>query len=288
MTHAPIDTLLGNNSTLCCHSKLVPQSQATHAGDWQRSAFQEIEKRLSGESGFPCVFSKNAFRKQLLKFLFIETVDAQGIQFFADGLLEFVELSRGWDGSLNTSYPLVVVFSLTAIKSQSVQDYHSFGWHILQKLHDVDPVCWPKTVATCPEAPSWSMCFGGMQIFCNMSNPAHRVRRSRNLGQHFMMIINPRERFDIFAGDTPAGRKARANIRSRINQYDDLPHSPQLGSYGDSGGEWRQYSLVEDNEERSDKCPFTFCRPKPNSLRNSSDLRQNSDGIDDRRNVANV
>jgi N-omega-hydroxy-L-arginine synthase len=104
------------------------------------------------------------------------------------------------------------------------------------------------------------MCFNGMPLFCNMSNPAHRVRRSRNLGEHFILVINPRERFDIFAGDSPSGRQVRSNIRNRIARYDGTPHSLQLGSYGNGGVEWSQYGLIEDNIERTDKCPFKFMK----------------------------
>jgi N-omega-hydroxy-L-arginine synthase len=89
-----------------------------------------------------------------------------------------------------------------------------------------------------------------------MSSPAHKVRRSRNLGAHFKLVINPRERFDVVAGDTPAGRKARANIRDRIERYDSLSHCRQLGSYGSSALEWWQYGIIEENAERSDVCPF--------------------------------
>jgi FPC/CPF motif-containing protein YcgG len=102
------------------------------------------------------------------------------------------------------------------------------------------------------------MCFNGMPLFFNMSNPAHRVRRSRNLGGHFALVVNPRERFDVFAGDTPSGRRVRANIRKRIERYDGTPHSWQLGSYGDGALEWRQYGLIEENAERADRCPFAF------------------------------
>ena len=104
------------------------------------------------------------------------------------------------------------------------------------------------------------MCLNGMPIFCNMSHPGHRVRRSRNLGEHFVFIINPRERFDIVAGDTPSGRKVRSNIRNRIGRYDGISHCPQLASYGAGGIEWWQYGIVEDNIERTDKCPFNFIK----------------------------
>lgn len=247
--------------TQSCGSPLAPalisQAQLTvQAQSWHLAVLADLEARLAGDPGFPCVFSKNAFRKQLLKFIFVETLQPADILHLASGLGAYVELSRQWDGSLDTAYPLIVAFSHQAVKADSVAGYHSHGWKVLQKLHEVDSAPWPALVGQDPESPTWSMCFGGMPLFCNMSSPAHLARRSRNLGAHFIMVINPRERFDIFAGDTPGGRNVRANIRNRIARYDDQPHALQLGAYGDGALEWWQYGLVEQNIERSDRCPF--------------------------------
>lgn len=239
-------------------TKLLSQAQICEKGKaWHHAVFKDVESRLGGDPDFPCVFSKNAFRKQLLKFIFVETIEADGIQHLAEGLKEYVEISRRCDASLDTAYPLIVAFSLKAVNTDTVASYHNFGWQVLQKLHEVDAAPWPEEVPTDPSSRAWSMCFNGMPLFCNMSNPAHRVRRSRNLGAHFIIVINPRERFDIFAGDTPGGRNVRSNIRNRIGRYDGVSHSLQLGSYGAGGVEWWQYGLVEDNIERTDACPFT-------------------------------
>lgn len=228
--------------------------------DWYHSVLMDVESRLGNDRDFPCIFSKNAFKNGALRFIFVENIEQDGILHLAEGLVEYVELSKEWNGSLNTAYPLVVAFSLGAIKGESVEGYHKFGWRVLQKLHEVDPAPWPAEVGTNPDAPSWSMCFNGMPLFCNMSHPAHRVRRSRNLGEHFLIVVNPRERFDIVAGDTPSGRKVRSNIRNRIALYDGVVHCPQLASYGNGGIEWWQYGISEENIERTDKCPFRFMK----------------------------
>jgi len=250
---------MGKSNVHPSFTKLISHAKICAEGkDWHHTVLNDIESRLGGDPDFPCVFSKNAFRKQLLKFIFVETIEASSIQHLAEGLKEYVEISNGWDGSLDTAYPLIVAFSLDAINAQSVDSYHTFGWEVLQKLHEIDPAPWPEEVATDANSRSWSMCFNGMPLFCNMNNPAHRVRRSRNLGEHFIIVINPRERFDIIAGDTPSGHKVRSNIRNRISRYDGITHSSQLGSFGAGGIEWWQYGLIEDNIERTDKCPFMF------------------------------
>ncbi|MFD9406222.1 YqcI/YcgG family protein [Streptomyces sp. NPDC059989] len=237
-------------------AKLISQTQALEDGvAWHRAAFEEIASRLAGPD-FPCVFSRNAFRKQLLRFVFVESADRDGIRHLAEALTEYVELSRDWDGQLDTAYPLLVMFSKEAVTAHTVERYHDFGWQVLQELHHLDPAPWPADVDQDPDSASWSMCFNGMPLFCNMSTPAHLNRRSRNLGEYFTIVINPRERFDVFAGETPSGRKVRANIRNRIHRYDGMPHSPQLGSYGVGALEWLQYGLIEENNERKGVCPF--------------------------------
>ncbi|MEU4804958.1 YqcI/YcgG family protein [Actinosynnema sp. NPDC023587] len=241
-------------------TKLISQARVgDSARGWHRTAFGEIADRLA-HPDFPCVFSKNAFRKQIVQFLFVEDVGSDGLRHLAEGLAEYVALSRRWDGRLDSASPLVVVFWPDAVAARSVAGCHAFGWEVLTALHELDPAGWPEGVGTNPDAEDWSMCFDGMPLFFNMSNPAHRVRRSRNLGGHFALVVNPRERFDVFAGDTPSGRRVRANIRKRVERYDGTPHAWQLGSYGDGALEWRQYGLIEENAERTDRCPFAFRR----------------------------
>ena len=96
--------------------------------DWHRAVYDDLESRLNRDSLFPCVFSKNAFRKQLLKFIFVENVDPSGIQGLAEGLTEYVETSKLWEGGIDTAYPLLVAFSLAAISAETIKDYHAFGW----------------------------------------------------------------------------------------------------------------------------------------------------------------
>ncbi|WDZ82432.1 YqcI/YcgG family protein [Micromonospora cathayae] len=242
---------------------LISQQEISIAGTgWQRSVLDDVGSRLA-DPGFPCVFSRNAYRKQLLKFVFVAGTTAPDIAHLAGGLTEYVKLSETWDGRLDTAYPLLVAFAADATGARTVEEYHAFGWSVLQRLHAVDPAPWPDRVGTDPDTAAWAMCFAGMPLFCNMSSPAHQVRRSRNLGSRFILVINPRERFDIFAGDTPSGRRTRSNIRNRIDRYDGIPRSPQLGSYGTHALEWRQYGLLEENAERTDRCPFVTGTARP-------------------------
>lgn len=234
--------------------------QQGHAYDlcvgWERSVLEQLKSRLEGDSDFPCVFAKNAFKKVALRFLFVPDDTEGSVRDLAEGLEQYVELSRSWDGTVDTAYPLIIAYSKEAISSEELSAYQNFGWAILQRLHHLDKVEWPSDIARDADSPSWSMCFAGMPLFFNMSAPVHTRRKSRNLGDYFIMVVNPRERFDDVAGNTRKGSKIREKIRNRIEAYDGIPHAPQLSSYSTGGLEWWQYSLHDGNEIRQDRCPF--------------------------------
>jgi len=223
---------------------------------WKATALSQLRDRLSAPSDFPCVFSQNAFSREKVLFSFVPDLTSGGFEIATEDLRAYVRLSRAWDGSVANAEPLLMVFCPQTVRGETIEDFHRIGWQILQRWHDVDPSPWPEGVSMDPNSPFWSMCFDGMQLFVNMSNPCHHVRRSRNLGDAFTFVINPRERFDIVAGDNEHGRRVRTHIRHRVEKYDGIPHALQLGSYEAGELEWCQYGIVEDNRERLDRCPF--------------------------------
>lgn len=237
-------------------SGLLTQQQAFQETDpWRRTATRDLAQRLE-DSEFPCVFSRNAFKRGLVHIVFVEGSGPDDFTRLASALTDYTVLSRDWDGRLDSAYPLVVLFSDAATGHQDLDGFRSFGWHVLQSLHDLDPSPWPEEIAHHPSDPQWSMCFSGMPLFVNMSTPVHVRRRSRNLGDHFAMVINPRERFDVVAGDTPRGRKTRSNIRRRVDRYDEISRSSDLGTFGSGALEWQQYELLDDNTSEHSACPF--------------------------------
>ena len=70
-----------------------------------------IKALLEGDAGFPCVSSKNAFKKGRVLFHFVESLCPTGIGLLAEAPRDFVEVSIKWDGTLATSFPLVVSFA---------------------------------------------------------------------------------------------------------------------------------------------------------------------------------
>ena len=239
---------------------LIAQSELARPGhsgaDWHGAVLADLAQRLTPPSGFPCTFSQNAFRRELTRFIFVEgDTPADRAATRAD-LSAYIAEARGWDGQVNTARPLVIAFSPAAVPPGDLASYHAFGWRILQDWHDNDPAPWPEDVSRDPDTPYWSMCFDGMQLFVNMSAPAHVTRKSRNLGRHFLFIVNPRERFDVVAGETPDGARVREVIRARAEAYDGLPHAPVLGKFLKGELEWPQYALPDDNENFPSACPF--------------------------------
>lgn len=235
----------------------LPETLTRHGADsWHWRAAQEVAERL-GTAEFPCLFAQNAFRRDLVRFSFIEELDGAGLKAAEQDLTRYLERSAAWDGKVNSAEPLLMLFNPQAVQAETLEGWHAIGWQVLQHLHDHDPMPWPEDTSLSPHSPFWSMAYCGTEIFVNMSCPAHRIRRSRHLGSGLVLVINPRERFDIVAGDTPEGRRTRAKIRARVGDYDGLPHSPQLGSYVAGEIEWWQYGIIEENRERTDRCPFS-------------------------------
>src|SRR5262249_11741503 len=141
----------------------------------------------------------------------------------------------------------------------TVEEYHTQAWGILQHLHDNDPAAWPASVPTDPDHPLWSFCFDGVPLFANFSNPGHKCRKSRNLGRSLALVVQPRQGFDLVAGNDPEGQKVRELIRSRIASYDSVPVARELATYGDPDAcEWRQYGLPDDDGTIFNTCPLNF------------------------------
>jgi N-omega-hydroxy-L-arginine synthase len=240
--------------TVIAQDRLTAENYAGPA--WHREVAEDLAERLTLPSDFPCTYALNAFRRALVRFIFVETRDAAALAALRADLAAYLDEAKRWDGQVNHAHPLVVAFSTEAAGADSIEGYHEIGWQVLQDWLDNDPAPWPEGVARQVEAPYWTLCFGGVQLFVNFSSPAHAVRKSRNLGRHFLFVINPRERFDVVAGNTPDGQRVREVIRGRAESYDGIAHAPELGSYQKGEIEWVQYGIFDDNAPRARRCPL--------------------------------
>lgn len=81
-------------------------------------------------------FFQKGNKKKLIKIIFVDGVDPDGIVNLAKGLHEFNHITDNWDGNLDSAYPLIIVFSKKVADFDFLDEYHLFGWEILQLLSD--------------------------------------------------------------------------------------------------------------------------------------------------------
>jgi FPC/CPF motif-containing protein YcgG len=223
--------------------------------DWRVVAFREVLSTLSYEH-FPCPFAQKSAQLGSQWFTFVESIEPGQLEALRLALLDYVHVARSAAGRHRLLLPLVVLVRPVA-EPLSLAEYQRLGWRTLQYLHDHDVADWPVDVPPVPDHHLWSFCFAGAQLFVNFSSPAHRERRSRNLGGAMAFVINPRQNFDVVAGNNPEGQAVRRRVRARIAAYDGVAHGEELGTYGDvRNREWRQYATPEAGAPALDACPL--------------------------------
>jgi FPC/CPF motif-containing protein YcgG len=231
------------------------------AGSWMAHSVAELGERL-GHRDFPCPFGKKSHERESQWFVFVEEMDRPGLEHLRLGLKEYVALIRTTDRARDLLNPLLVMFRPQP-RLDGVAAFHAQAWRMLQYLHDHDDTAWPQGIPTDPDRHLWTFCFAGMQLFVNISTPAHREYRSRNLGSGLAFVINPRENFDVVAGPNEQGRKVRAVVRERLAAYNGRPASATLGTYGDlDNREWRQYAHEEGGAAAA-RCPLHIRAHQP-------------------------
>ena len=117
---------------------LIAQSELARPGhsgaDWHGAVLADLAQRLTPPSDFPCTFSQNAFRRELTRFIFVESDTPADRAATRADLSAYIAEARGWDGQVNTARPLVIAFSPAAVPPGDLASYHAFGWRILQDL----------------------------------------------------------------------------------------------------------------------------------------------------------
>lgn len=225
----------------------------TPAGEWERDAADRFGRRLLAKDVlFPCVFGVDALRKGTLRFTFVPGGE-QRTEYLAGALEDFVKVAA----ELGRRTSLVAFFEPTE-GLETLVDYERHSWSLLQDLHVLDSRPWPGDIPKDTENPEWEFSFAGMPMFVVVNTPAHQKRMSRFF-EYFCITFQPRFVFDDISESSLQGKNARHIIRGRLRNYDDLPPTPLLGSYGAPGNrEWTQYFLDDDNSgvPESTRCPF--------------------------------
>ena len=231
-------------------------SNASNTYPWAKASLEDFSSYLREPSKFPCNFARTAFRTNTLHFVFAGSdSDPLELARVRQGLREYlktVSVMTGIEESMNV---LVILFK-PEVEEQALDHYHRTAWHVMQDWVDNDPEPWPPEIPTDPEQPFWSLCFAGVPLFINVSAPAHRHRKSRNLGRSLALVTQPRAGFDLLAGPTPEGDKVRQRIRRQVEQYDGQPAPDVVGTYHRGDLEWKQYVFTDTNDEKLTRCPL--------------------------------
>jgi uncharacterized protein len=214
---------------------------------WQSVMFSEFEAQMSSESRpFPCVFGVTGHRQDQLRYLFLDSLDAEvlGAQ-----LAQFVAESRNYGP--NTS---LVVFTRPG-PVQTLDAYYRKFWLLLDQLAQIDKSPWPANIPEQIDHPMWEFSFAGEPIFVVCSTPAHVMRQSRR-SSNFMLTFQPRWVFEKILSTEKAAAAAFAEVRKRLIPYDSTSPSPLLGRYGNHEGREHQQYFLHDENDRALGCPF--------------------------------
>lgn len=214
---------------------------------WQRVVFSEFESTLTSTSRpFPCVFGVTGLRKDQLRFSFPDPITPESL---APILSDYLANAREY-GRMTS----LVAFGRPG-PVQSLEDYRSRFWSLLDGLERLDTAPRPAEVPRALDTDHWEFCFGGEPVFVVCNTPAHVLRQSRR-STSFMVTFQPRWVFEgIMDADSPASNRALQQVRRRLQAFDAIAPSPHLGHYGTPGNrEYEQYFLDDTNEAPS--CPF--------------------------------
>jgi FPC/CPF motif-containing protein YcgG len=229
--------------------------------DWGLDAFRELGA-VVGHEAFPCLFGKQAQRVGVGWFYFVDSIEEdEGRARVAQAILAyFAELDRH-SGDRAVLRPLIVMVKPVR-PILAIGLYQQQAWNMFQFLHERDPEPWPRDIPTDTDLPDWTFCYAGRQLFSNVSHPAHRVRRARNLGSSLTFVMQPRTNFDAVAGNNRRGRRIRGEIRRRIQVFEGRPAPSHLSFYAAAENrDWKQMAVPDADEPFPTACPFRI-RPR--------------------------
>jgi len=237
---------------------LVQGSDVARLPDWVIPAFRQITSILRNEH-FPCIFARQANYLKSGWVCFVESVETQsGKEAVQRALEAYYDLLARSPRERTILMPMMFVVK-PVYPMLSLKAYRDQAWGLFQFLHENDPEPWPIDVPTEPDRGDWSFCYGGMQLFSNVSDPAHKIHKSRNLGDSLVFAMQPRTNFDLVGGNNRKGRMVRNEIRERASRYEGRPPASHLGFYGTPDNrEWKQMA-TKDSEADVDYpevCPF--------------------------------
>lgn len=185
---------------------------------------------------FPCIYSRVPFANGEIYFGMLDpgAVEESAV----DLLRELCALIRRQPDAV------AVLFLEAGGCERTIDDDLRMAGAVVRAVMRADAADRPGEPRLQPADPAWTLSLAGVGLFLNFSSPAHRARRSRNVGSAFTVIAQARESFDRYGRSSD---RSRTEIRRRLAAYDDVPPHPALGRYGTpEAREALQYFLGDD------------------------------------------
>ena len=219
---------------------------------WKKRRYLAFRETMR-ETAYPCHFAVEAERGDTARYLFAgDARDRDALRKLRAGLRQYLDRYR----SIADRTTCVAFFEPPhGVRTEA--EYRDRFWSVLEFLHDRDPEPWPSTVPADPDDPEWEFCFAAEPVFIVGRAPFYADRQSRHTPHGLEMTFQPRGTLEDITGDTPEGQKARAAIRARLADYDDVDPHPDIGDHGDPATrEWKQYLPPTSNDESLGEFPF--------------------------------
>ncbi|WP_375412827.1 YqcI/YcgG family protein [uncultured Bradyrhizobium sp.] len=241
-------------------------SDPSRVPDWLMNEYRSFHRTVVDDD-FPCSFGMAAEMNRELRYAFVENNDLTRLP---ETLNCFLRLSRSHP---DVRHNLTVFFEPEA-EPKTFEHYKNRFWQVLNFLHEHDSAPWPREIPTDKDDPLWEFCFGGDPIFMFAASPAYVQRRSRNYGNSFVMLFQPKRIFKGIESESAAGTKVRRVIRSRLKKWDGTASlHPDVIDYGEALiYRWKQYLLSDDSTPATGGCPFHFGKTQDDRGRRSSPI----------------
>ncbi|MGJ7547614.1 YqcI/YcgG family protein [Pseudomonas alloputida] len=223
--------------------------------EWQSRAVQDIREHILRKD-YPCVFTRSGYDKDHLMMCFIQDpFRPSDIAKGFDAIRDFVQVvdkaPNQQAAALKTLMLCVDCSKLDETKQEQAV------WALLNGFLALDKSLWPANIPSDPDDPDWAYCLFGKRAFITALAPSHKVRHSRNIGSHMVLLYQLRDGIEHVAPYNSKGDDVREIIRKRIEAYDDVPLAPDMTTHGEGGNkDWTQYWLGDGMGRFQGKCPL--------------------------------
>lgn len=223
---------------------------------WQRLAYEEFRATIlakgSGLKTFPCIYATMGYRAGDHRYVFLESDDPsepRNVRIIAPALRQYLRVSK----SLGPNTSLVIMGAPTDGDLRTVEQYNDDFFNMLRGLRIWDKP-WPEDFPQETQNEKWTYCFDGTPLFPVALTPAHQRRWSRHSPVP-LIALQPKWVLDKLMSTPEKRKSATGKVRKLLAEYDQIPISPDLTTYGEVGtSEVHQLCLADENE--TVECPY--------------------------------